>query len=226
MKQTYTNNHSSKSGILMFIKFLFNLKLFLISAVILFLSACDDDDVTRLVPLEANEVIDLNATSTKNFTLFSFKDNVVVANADSATLNWDIGLLGTTIILNGGTSGSGEAAGQIVNGIFDELTEAPEAAYVSDSAEGKAILGSNGWYTYTGTTTVPNHAILPIAGKILVLKTSDGKYVKVEIISYYQGNPDTTTPAFADLASRPASRFYTFRFVYQPDGTRNFETTN
>lgn len=226
MKQTYTNNHSSKSGIVMFIKFLFNLKLFLISAVILFLSACDDDDVTPAVPLEATEVIDLNATSTKNFTLFSFKDNVVVANADSATLNWDIGLLGTTIILNGGTSGPGEAAGQIVNGIFDELTEAPEAAYVSDSAEGKAILGSNGWYTYTGTTSVPNHAILPIAGKILVLKTTDGKYVKVEIISYYQGNPDTTTPAFADLASRPASRFYTFRFVYQPDGTRNFETTN
>jgi hypothetical protein len=88
-----------------------------------------------------------------------------------------------------------------------------------------ALVGSGGWYTYTGTTATPNHAILPIAGKILVIKTADNKYVKLEIISYYKGNPDTTTATFADLATRPASRYYTFRFIYQPDGTTNFATT-
>jgi hypothetical protein len=198
--------------------------LFILSSI-LFFSGCDDDDEKPVIQLEATQVADLNAVSTKNFTLFSFKDNEIILNADSSTTRWDIGFRGTTIILNGGSSGPGQAAGQIVGGIFDELTEAPEAGYNSDTANEKAILGTNGWYTYTGTTAVPNNTILPIAGKIVVLKTGDGKYVKVEILSYYQGNPDTTTPVFADLATRPAARYFTFRFIYQPDGTRNFETT-
>ena len=47
----------------------------------------------------------------------------------------------------------------------------------------------------------------------------------MEIISYYKANPHTTTATFADLNTRPASRYYTFRFIYQPDGTTNFATT-
>jgi hypothetical protein len=188
-------------------------------------SACDDDNENPAVPLEADVVPDLNAVSTTKFTFFSFEENAIVANEDSATTKWDIGFRGTTIILNGGTSGPGGASGQIVDGVFNELIEAPETGYSSDSESQKAILGSNGWYTYTGTTSVPNHTILPIAGKILALKTSDGKYVKLEIISYYQGNPDTTAPAFADPATRPAARHYTFRYIFQPNGTRNLEVT-
>jgi hypothetical protein len=56
-----------------------------------------------------------------------------------------------------------------------------------------------------------------------VIKTADGKYAKVEMISYYKGNPNTTTAAFADLATRPTSRYYTFRFAYQGDGTTSFK---
>lgn len=206
-------------------KYLVKINILFILFTIILISACDEDDAKPIVPLVGIQVDDLNSVSTSKFTLFSFKDNAVILNSDSSTTKWDIGFRGTTIILNGGISGPGQAAGQIVTGIFDELTEAPEAGYVSDTANEKAILGSNGWYNYTGTTSVPNHAILPIAGKILALRTSDGKYAKVEIISYYQGAPDTSTPAFADTATRPASRYYSFRFIYQPDGTRNFETT-
>lgn len=202
-----------------------NLNIMLLLFAVLIFSGCDDDDENPVTPLEASEVKDLNSVSTKNYTLFSFKEDAVVLNSDSATSKWDIGFRGTTIILNGGTSGPGQASGQIVSGIFDELKEAPASAYNSDSSTEKAILGSNGWYTYTGTTSVPNHAVLPIAGKVIVIKTADGKYAKVEIISYYQGNPDTTTGTFADLATRPAARYYTFRYIYQPDGTQNFETT-
>jgi hypothetical protein len=206
-------------------KYLVKLNVMLILFAVLFLLGCDDDDAKPVIQLEASQVTDLNSVSTKNYTLFSFNDNAIIQNSDSSSTKWDIGFRGTTIILNGGTSGPGQAQGQIVTGVFDELTEAPETGYLSDTANEKAILGSNGWYNYTGTTLVPNHAILPIAGKILALKTANGKYAKVEIISYYQGNPDITTPSFADLATRPASRYFTFRFIYQPDGTRNFETT-
>jgi hypothetical protein len=206
-------------------KYLFKIKTISVLALAALFIQCDDDDENPIVPLEAAQVADLNSESTKNFTLFSIANNQVVLNSDSATTKWDIGFRGTTLILNGGVSGPGQTQGQIVSGIFDELTEAPADGYNSDNATTKVIVGSGGWYNYTGTTSVPNHAILTIAGKIIVVRTSDGKYAKLEIISYYKGNPDTTTAAFADLATRPASRFFTFRFIYQPDGTTNFETT-
>jgi hypothetical protein len=199
-----------------------NVALFLFATVVC--SACDEDDETPIIRLEAETVADLNSVSSKNFTLFSFANNTV-PNSDSATTKWDIGFRGTTIILNSGASGPGQAGGQIVHGIFDELLEAPATGYAQDTPTTKAILGNGGWYTYTGSALVPNNAILPLAGKILVLKTADQKFVKVEILSYYLGNPSTTTAAFADLATRPASRYYTFRFIYQADGTSNLETT-
>lgn len=190
-------------------------------------TACDDsDDATPKVdPLTASEVKDLDATSSSKFTLFSFADGAVVANADSATSKWDIGFRGTTVILNSGVSGPGTASGQIVDGIFEEITEAPLAGYAQDTESAKAIVGSGGWYTYTGTASVPNHAILPNAGKVIVIKTAASKYVKMEIVSYYIGNPSTTTSEFADLTTRPESRYYTFRYLYQPDGTTNLEAT-
>lgn len=189
-------------------------------------TSCDDDDVKpNVVPLTSSEVADLDATSTSKYALFSFSDGKVVANTDSASAKWDIGFRGTTIILNGGVSGPGAASGQIVSGIFDEIVEAPASGYTQDSDAAKAILGSGGWYTYTATASVPNHAILPNAGKVLVLKTASGKYVKVEITSYYLGSPSTATAEFADLATRPASRYYSFRYLYQADGTSNLQAT-
>lgn len=203
-------------------KYLTKLNVALLVLASVSFAGCDDEGEKPVVQLEATTVADLNSESTKNFTLFSFANNATVLNTDSATTKWDIGFRGTTIILNGGTSGSGQASGQVVDGIFDELTEAPANGYVSDSDAAKAITG---WYTYTGMTSVPNHAVLPNAGKIIVLKTADQKFVKVEIISYYKGNPSTTTDTFADLTTRPASRFYTFRFIYQSDGTTNLVTS-
>ncbi|MBX2956212.1 MAG: HmuY family protein [Cyclobacteriaceae bacterium] len=202
-----------------------NVTLLFLAATIL--TACDEDDNTPVIQLEGTTVADLNAVNTKNFTLFSFADNAVILNTDSATAKWDIGFRGTTIILNGGVSGPGQAAGQLVNGIFEELQEAPTDGYAQDSQTTKAIQGSGGWYTYTGEApSGPKHAVLPNAGKLLVLKTADGKYVNMEILSYYQGNPSTTTETFADLATRPAARFYTFRFIHQKDGSTNLKTTS
>src|SRR5688572_3403196 len=112
----------------------FNLNaMFLLLAALIF-SACDDDNENPVIQLESTEVSDLNSVSAKNYTFFNFKDNAVVPNADSATSKWDIGFRGTTIILNGGTSGPGQASGQIVGGIFDELKEAPDEGYQVDAA--------------------------------------------------------------------------------------------
>jgi len=199
-------------------------------------ASCDDDENTPVIPLDAEEVENLAAdptqnpdlssrTTTNKFTLFSFKDNAIVANSDSATTKWDIGFKSTAIIVNGGTSGPGQAQAQIVSGIFDELLEAPEVGYASDSEGTYAIQGNGGWYNYTGQTGNPANAIIPIPGKTIVIKTADGHYVKLEILSYYYGNPDTSTTEFANLGTRPPSRYFTFRFIYQPDGSRNLKDT-
>jgi hypothetical protein len=210
----------SQSGLLLCI---------LLSSVLV---GCDDDNENIAKPLEATLVENLPADPTQNpdgstrirsnkFTLFSFKHNTIISNSDSATTKWDIGFRSTTIIVNSGISGPGQVQAQVINGIFDELSEAPEAGYTSD-AQGALAIPGNGWYNYTGQNGNPVNAIIPVPGKIFVLRTADNRFVKAEIISYYFGNPNTTTAAFGNANTRPPSRYFTFRFIYQPDGSRNF----
>lgn len=179
------------------------------------LSSCADDEVTNTpTPLESKITSDFQADAvapyTGHFSLFSLRDNAAVAIADSASTKWDVGFRGTTIIINGGTSGPGVGAAQVVSGIFDEIKEAPASGFVQDNGTTYAITtGSDkGWYHYDGATNI----ITPIAGKVLIIKTADGKYAKMEILSYYQG-----APAIPDATSK--SRYYKFRFIYQPDGS-------
>jgi hypothetical protein len=121
---------------------------------------------------------------------------------------------GTTILTNGGTSGIGQGAASILNGIFDEIKEIPSTATFSQDS--KTVLAiptgaGKGWYNYDAPTNI----ISPIAGKVLLIKTADGKFAKMEILSYHKGSPITPNAS-------SQSRYYTFRYVYQPDGTLKF----
>jgi len=196
------------------------LSLALSSAIILLASSCskNGDDATPAVSkLTTKTVTDLDGSTATLY--YSLSTGAQVTGADTATSKWDVKFKGTSIFINGGTSGTGTTQAQIVSSTFETLTTAPTADYKTDATGAPAI---SGWYTYTATTE-PQHAILTIPGKIIVIKTSDSKYAKVEMISYYKGNPNTTTAEFANLATRPASRFYTFRFAYQGDGTTSFK---
>lgn len=155
------------------------------------------------------------------FTLFSFKTGAIVEQSDLGTNKWDLGFRGTTIIVNSPTSGTGTSQVQLISGIFDELKEAPLDGYKSDDANAtvkNAIpTGSgNGWYTATGGGPGSPTIVKPIAGKIIVVKTSEGRYAKLEILSYYKDAPSNPT-------GNEPSRYYTFRYVYQPNDTRSFE---
>lgn len=212
---------------------LMKLSLFaIIFSFALIFSSCKEDDAKPILPLAANLVVNIAANPTANpdgtplaatnkFTFYSLRENKIIATSDSATTKWDIGFRSTTVIVNGGTSGPGQAQAQVMTGIFDELLIAPETGYASDAAPVYAIpTGSNnGWYTYTGSTGTPTNSILPLAGKYIAVKTADGKYAKVEILSYYHGNPSLT-----DIPTKPG-RYYTFRYIYQPDGTTNLKDT-
>jgi HmuY protein len=203
----------------------------LVSFVIAFTGCTEDDEplpvvATTFSNLPADPSTGFNPStgapigSKNKFTFFSFKTGAVVSEADSATNKWDLGFKGTTIIVNSPTSGPGTAVVQIINGIFDELIEAPLDGYKSDdknaTVKNAIPTGSgNGWYTATGGAPGTPTVVKPIAGKIIVVKTSDGRYAKMEILSYYKDAPTSPT------GTEP-SRYYTFRYVYQPNDTKTF----
>lgn len=201
-----------------------------VGIVALMVSCSDDDPVLEPVVavtisnLEVDPATGFNPNTgqpigtTGKFKLFSFESGATVSNSDSVTTKWDIGFRGTTIIVNGGTSGPGSAQAQIVTGIFDEVTEAPETGYASDNGTTYAIpTGSgNGWYNAAGGGPSSPTIITPIAGRVIVVKTATGRYAKLEILSYYKDAPASPT------GTEPA-RYYTFRFVYQPNDSRKFE---
>jgi len=94
----------------------------------------------------------------------------------------------------------------LFNQDFNSLTEAPESGYEDKTADNKMQ-----WYNYNPET----HEISSKQGVVIVVKTFDGKYAKMRIVNYYQGNP-------AEYNQENKSRYYTFEYVYQPDGSRNF----
>ena len=203
------------------------LKLSVFALAISLFSCSKDDESTptnpQTVALEVKIATNLYAPqggggpnpASGPFTKFSFSENAIVT-----TDNWDIALRGTTILVNGGTqigiadeptrTGMGGIA--IVNGIFNDVTTIP-TVYTQDSASTYAIpTGSgNGWYSYNA----PTNTISPLAGKVFVVKTYNGKFAKFEILSYYKdapANPDATS----------LSRYYKIKFVYQPDSATTF----
>lgn len=223
-------------------------------AAVLTLSACDSSDPAPTPqPLNVQTVADVNAdfgprnpttgqvAGTGRFAFYSLRENRLVlgvdnANrADSASTAWDIAFRGTTILVNGGTSGPGQGAAQIVATSFADLTEAPADGYRVDGDAANdcpAVQGrpgapyaictgsGNGWYTYVPFSTGGGY-IVPTPGRTIVVRNADGvTYSKVRVLSYYQGNPDP-----ASITSSTPERYYTFEFVVQPDGSRNFETT-
>lgn len=152
--------------------------------------------------------------STSSFALYSFKDKKVVANADSASADWDFGIRFVSIILNSHASGPGDAGVITQTGVYDSYTSAPTTGYAYDTTSIKTAIDAGlttGWYKYDPAT----HAFSPKAGTFFVIKTADGKYVKMEITAVNYGGYTPPNPT-------PSTLIYKFRYSYQADGSRNF----
>ena len=178
----------------------------------------DDDNGTSLLQTTSETISNLYAPQvggqgqgeiSGEFTKFNLETGLTT----SSNTDWDIAFRGTSIILNGGISlgtndepeRTGDAAGYIVDNTFANVSSVNTELLEQDSDEGYVLTD---WYTYSGP---PNHLITPTPGKILVLRTHDGKYAKIEILSYYKNAPEDPD-AFTDEA-----RYYTFNYVYQPN---------
>lgn len=199
----------------------------LLTAAIAFVfSACKDSGTgpENEFQAETHTVTDIPADTagTGEYTFFSLRENTIVE--DSASTEWDIALAGTNILTNSGVSGPGDGGALILDIAFEDVTIAPSEGYNVDTDTLLAIpTGTdNGWYHYTGDQP-PTHAILPLENKTIILKTGDGQYyAKLRILSYYEGNPDTSTESFANFGTRPEGSVYTFEYTIQQNGSREF----
>lgn len=197
------------------------------------LLSCSKSTTTVVAPLTATTVKDLPADTivgitpqgqpygSGKYTFYSLEKNSIVSNSDSATTKWDLAFNGTKILTNGGTSGVGLGGAFIQVGLFDELkTISADSVFKTDNAPASfaVTFGSGkGWYTYDPIKNL----ITPLAGRVLVIRTATGKYAKVEIIAYYKGGTtlDATAP---DTEKISKQRYYTFRYIFQPNGTKTF----
>jgi hypothetical protein len=202
----------------------------LFAMAVLGMTACEESEEVQPEELEVQLAEDIPADvdaargAPANFTFFDLETGTILQKSDSNSAAWDIALSATTILTNNGVSGPGEGGATIVDGIFEDITEIPMSDMAIDTEESLAIPNGsgNGWYNYTGNDGTPMIAVLPIPGRVLIVRTGEGNYAKIEILSYYQGNPDTSTEEFANLQTRSASRYYTFRYVVQTGESTNF----
>ncbi|MEI8098851.1 MAG: HmuY family protein [Sediminibacterium sp.] len=184
----------------------------MLAAVGLFFSACNKTDVVPVVVpvITSTQSLTVNFSNTKSFAFFSFKDSAIVANSDSATTKWDIGLRYTNFIVNSNASGPGNAGVSMQDGIYSSLNTAPAAGYAVDTTSSNLAIKDGSWYDYNPTT----HAFVPKAGKVFFFRTADGAhFVKMQLLS---------VDYLPFVGQVPLQLVYKFQYSYQPNGTKNF----
>lgn len=165
--------------------------------------------------------------------LFSFKTgqqswDTTASNRKSNS--WDLAftdLYNSLVIVNNGTNvkspgngGAGKGAIVLYDQPYSSITTAPDDAYFAANNlnsigwDGYPLPSNKGWYFYSMTT----HLARAMPNRTFVVRTADGKFAKLELISMYKGNPPTVT----DLLW-PAP-YFTIRFFLQEDGSRNLAT--
>ena len=163
-------------------------------------------------------ILTIDATDRENWAYLDLTEGETVDIADAASsLAWDLGFKRTAVIVNGGVSGPGETGALVFKDIsFEDVLEAPEGEYISDTDQTATFARGDGWYTYTGP---PNHWVLPNP-KVYVLRiardpkaqpASPYNYVKIRFIGYYENNE-----------TKEGSGNITIEYVLQDAGTRLF----
>ena len=196
-------------------------------------TSCEKSSNDEILWWHGADVIELDASdfelniadtsATGNFVKFSFLEGGIVTNN-----KWDVAFRGTTLIVNGGEKAhndqpdrTGDAAVYIATGSMSEINSVDTNRLLQDNSSGSAILNNimiddlgvsgQGWASYSFST----HLFSPRAGRILVFRTNDNKYAKMQIIYFY----DSLNPVTSD---GDIGGFYTFNYAYQSNGATNF----
>jgi HmuY protein len=155
----------------------------------------------------------LEARASEQWTFFDFSRGAVVEVPHQFRVDWDLAFQRHKILANGGaTNPKGRGAIQNLGAVaFDEVLEAPAEGYVEDTIAAinpdtitTENLAIKAWYHYNFLT----HILRP-KPNVYVIRTADGKYAKMRLLSYY-------------CDGGQASGCFTIEYVYQGDGSRRF----
>lgn len=139
----------------------------------------------------------VDASAPDSWRRFDFSRSSIVSDS-----SWDIALRRTHVA-------AAEGVGILDMGAvaFDSVTEAPGSGYVVVSTTADTSHPAIGkWYDYSYLSH-----LLQSKRHTYAVRTTDGHYAKLEILSYYCADVGTAC--------------VTFRYVYQGDGTRRLAPT-
>lgn len=216
-------------------------------AMVVFFTSCEKEETTPGIPTYedgvSTVVYDLAGDTTTRMGgenpqpfkpfYYSFKTRAVfrdTADFDPKSLSWDIaftGVYNSIIYPNNGTQvsspgygGEGNASIVYYDMAYEDVVLAPGDDYFASNSlsfigwDGYPQPSNTGWYFYEINT----HIATPIQKRTFVLRTSEGKYAKLELINVYKGNP----PVVTDL--NWPTPYFTFRYYLQQDGSKNLYT--
>lgn len=184
--------------------------------------ACKKDDPKPVVIQQELEVKTqvFDARAYDKWVYFSFvQDKIVEIENFSTSLDWDIAFHRFDVRTNSGASGPGQG-GSINMGkvAFDAIGEAPLEGYVPNDSI--SIIPKAG--DWMNPVRVPGDTVMAtwmhfsgpppqylLSNEIFVLKTAEGKYVKIWLKDYYNDNAE--------------SGFVSMQYLYQKDGSRHLK---
>ncbi|WP_316820872.1 HmuY family protein [Pedobacter gandavensis] len=211
---------------------------FLVLLSILTLSACTKKEIKPELEDGKSKVVkdlpgDVGNTvgSGKPFEpfYFSLKTVAKVPASEKLSSAWDLAFAkeyNSYVSINNGSDanslgfgGPGKGAMMVINQAYAQLKTAPsDAEFTANgiSSTGIDVGNGNGWFFYEMNT----HIAVPVKNRTFVIRTAEGKYAKLELISMYKG-----APAVVSDLNWPAP-YFTFRYFLQEDGSRNLSTND
>ena len=145
----------------------------------------------------------VDATDEREWRYFDFSRGSTVERP--GPLEWDLAFRRSRILVNGGDGFPGRGGVVDLGEIpFEDVAAAPTTGYRGTGAGRDSVQPDlDGWYDYGFTTHV-----LTARPRVYAVRTADGRYAKLQVVSYYCPGARGGCP--------------TFRWVYQGDGSRSF----
>ena len=150
-------------------------------------------EVTREEDGSALALIDATSKSTQVY--FDIDEGRELKTDEALDTNaWDLSFQRFTVTMNGG---GGNPAGSVrvavlQNRPWDSLTVAPAGDYLQDTSETVFNGIHGGWYAYD----LSKHRLQPREELLYVVRSSQGQYFKLEMLSYYDAAGTPARPSF------------------------------
>jgi hypothetical protein len=157
-----------------------------------FFSVARADDEVRQATVNA---------SNKSAFVFVDLDSDAQLSTDQAfgDNTWDLSFQRFKIAMNGGAQNpSGTVRAAVVeNASFDTVALPPSSKFEEDGAETVFNGAAGGWYFYD----ISKHRLQTVTSRLYIVKSSNGKYFKIEMGSYYDaaGTPAIITFKYAPM---------------------------